>query len=148
MVDRLRKAWPSVRQGGDSLNKVIITAALTGGFHGKEANPALPITPDEIAKAAHDCWQAGASIVHLHARDRVGRPTCDPRIYGEIVDKVKARCDLVIQVSTGAGPEVSIDERIQAIDVEPEMASLNMGTMVRTRWNENSFFLNTPSDEV
>lgn len=125
------------------MDKLIVTAALTGGFHGKEANPALPITPDEIAQAAYDCWQAGASIVHLHARDKAGKPTCDPQVYGEIVDKVKARCDLIIQVSTGAGPEVSVEERIRAIEVDAEMASLNMGTMVRTRWSENSFFLNT-----
>lgn len=125
------------------MNKLIVTAALTGGFHGKEANPALPITPDEIAEAAHACWQAGASIVHLHARDRSGKPSCDPSIYGEIVEKVKARCEVVVQVSTGAGPEVGVEERIRAIEVEAEMASLNMGTMVRTRWNQDSFFLNT-----
>ncbi len=125
------------------MDKLIVTAALTGGFHGKEANPNLPITPDEIAQAAYDCWQAGASIVHLHARDKAGKPTCDPQVYAEIVDKVKARCNVVTQVSTGAGPELSPEERIKAIEVDVEMASLNMGTMVRTRWNENSFFLNT-----
>ncbi len=125
------------------MTKLIITAALTGGFHGKEANPNLPVTPDEIAQAAHDCWQAGAAIVHLHARDREGKPTCDPQVYGEIVAKVKARCDAITQVSTGAGPELSPEERIKAIEVDAEMASLNMGTMVRTRWGEGSMFLNT-----
>jgi 3-keto-5-aminohexanoate cleavage enzyme len=125
------------------LEKLIVTAALTGGFHGKEANPNLPITPDEIAQAAYDCWQAGATIVHLHARDRDGKPTCDVAIYGEIVAKIKARCDVITQVSTGAGPELTPEERAKAIEVDAEMASLNMGTMVRTRWNENSFFLNT-----
>jgi 3-keto-5-aminohexanoate cleavage enzyme len=125
------------------VEKLIVTAALTGGFHGKEANPSLPITPDEIAQAAYDCWQAGAAIVHLHARDSFGKPTCDVEIYGEIVAKVKARCDVITQVSTGAGPELTPEERAKAIEVDAEMASLNMGTMVRTRWNENSFFLNT-----
>lgn len=125
------------------MEKLIVTAALTGGFHGKEANPNLPITPDEIAQAAYDCWQAGAAIVHLHARDRDGKPTCDAEIYGEIVAKVKARCDVITQVSTGAGPELTPDERAKAIEVDAEMASLNMGTMVRIRWNQNSFFLNT-----
>jgi 3-keto-5-aminohexanoate cleavage enzyme len=125
------------------MSKLIVTAALTGGFHGKEANPNLPITPDEIAQSAYECWQAGAAIVHLHARDRNGKPTCDPQIYDEIVAKVKARCNVVTQVSTGAGPELSPDERIKAVEAGAEMASLNMGTMVRTRFAENSFFLNT-----
>lgn len=125
------------------MDKLIITAAVTGGFHGKEANPNLPTTPDEIAEAAYQCWQAGAAIVHLHARDETGKPTCDPRIYGEIVDKVRSRCNLVTQVSTGAGPELSPEERLRAVEAGAEMASLNMGTMVRTRFKENSFFLNT-----
>jgi len=125
------------------MTKLIITAALTGGFHGKEANPNLPIMPDEIAQSAYDCCQAGAAIVHLHARSKDGKPTCDPQVYAEIVAKVKARCNVITQVSTGAGPELSPEERIKAIDVDAEMASLNMGTMVRTRWGENSFFLNT-----
>lgn len=125
------------------MDKLIITAAVTGGFHGKEANPNLPITPDEIVEAAYQCWQAGAAIIHLHARDEAGKPTCDPRIYGEIVDKVKARCNVVTQVSTGAGPELSPEERLRAVEAGAEMASLNMGTMVRTRFKENSFFLNT-----
>jgi len=127
------------------MDKLIITAALTGGFHGKEANPNLPEQPDEIAQAAYDCFQAGAAIVHLHAREENGKPTCDPRVYGEIVAKVKARCDVITQVSTGAGPELSPEERIKAIEVDAEMASLNMGTMVRTRWGEGSMFLNTRS---
>ncbi|MGD0023006.1 MAG: 3-keto-5-aminohexanoate cleavage protein [Xanthobacteraceae bacterium] len=125
------------------MTKLIITAALTGGFHGKEANPNLPITPDEIAQSAYECWQAGAAIVHLHARDKQGKPTCDPQVYGEIVAKVKARCDAVTQVSTGAGPELTPDDRMMAIDAGAEMGSLNMGTMVRTRWGQNSMFLNT-----
>ena len=125
------------------MDKLIITAALTGGFHGKDANPNLPEQPDEIAQAAYDSWQAGAAIVHLHAREKNGKPTCDPRIYGEIVAKIKARCDVITQVSTGAGPELSPEERIRAIEADAEMASLNMGTMVRTRFSEGSFFLNT-----
>ncbi len=129
--------------GSYPMTKLIITAALTGGFHGKEANPNLPITPDEIAQSAYECSQAGAAIVHLHARDKDGKPTCDQQVYAEIVAKVKARCNVITQVSTGAGPGLSPDERVKAIDVDAEMASLNMGTMVRTRWGENSIFLNT-----
>lgn len=125
------------------MDKLIITAALTGGFHGKEANPNLPTSPDEIAQAAYDCWQAGAAIVHLHARTKTGEPTCDPEIYSEIVSKVKARCDVVTQVSTGGGPSLTPEERVAAVKAGAEMASLNMGTMVRTRFNDGSLFLNT-----
>lgn len=132
-------------RGESTLNKLIITAALTGGFHGKDANPNLPEQPDEIAQAAYDCWQAGAAIVHLHARDRDGKPTCDPKIYAEIVEKVKARCDVITQVSTGGGPGLTPEERSKAIEVDADMASLNMGTMVRTRWAEGSIGLNTRS---
>lgn len=125
------------------MNELIVTAALTGGFHGKDANANLPEQPDEIAQAAYDCWQAGAAIVHLHAREKDGRPTCDPGTYSEIVTKVRARCDVITQVSTGGGPQISPEDRVKAIEAGAEMASLNMGTMVRTRFAENSFFLNT-----
>jgi 3-keto-5-aminohexanoate cleavage enzyme len=127
------------------MSKLIVTAALTGGFHGKEANPGLPITPDEIAQAAYECWEAGAAVVHLHARDKQGKPSTDPEIYREIVAKVKARCDVVTQVSTGVGPVPTLtpDDRIKAIEADAEMASLNMGTMVRTRWSEGTVFLNS-----
>jgi len=127
------------------LSKLIITAALTGGFHGRDANPNLPEQPDEIAQAAYDCWQAGAAIVHLHARDKSGKVTCDPQIYAEIVAKVRARCDVITQVSTGGGPGLTPEERSKAIEVDADMASLNMGTMVRTRWGEGSIGLNTRS---
>lgn len=127
------------------MSKLIITAALTGGFHGRDANPNLPEQPDEIAQAAYDCWQAGAAIVHLHARDKSGKVTCDPQIYAEIVAKVRARCDVITQVSTGGGPGLTPEERSKAIEVDADMASLNMGTMVRTRWDEGSIGLNTRS---
>ena len=144
---RLRPETRDETQAGKetALSKLIVTAALTGGFHGKQANPNLPEQPDEIAQAAYDCWQAGAAIVHLHARDENGKPTAGPRIYAEIVAKVKSRCDIITQVSTGAGPGLSPEERMKAIEVDAEMASLNMGTMVRTRWGEGSLFLNTRS---
>ena len=127
------------------MSKLIITAALTGGFHGRDANPNLPEQPDEIEQAAYDCWQAGAAIVHLHARDKSGKVTCDPQIYAEIVAKVRARCDVITQVSTGGGPGLTPEERSKAIEVDADMASLNMGTMVRTRWGEGSIGLNTRS---
>lgn len=127
------------------MDKLIVTAALTGGFHGKEANPNLPEQPEEITQAAYECWQAGAAIVHLHARDKEGKVSADPAVYADIISRIKKRCDVITQVSTGGGPGLDNEQRIKAINVNPEMASLNMGTMVRTRWNEDSFFLNTRS---
>lgn len=127
------------------MDKLIVTAALTGGFHGKEANPNLPEQPEEIVQDAYECWQAGAAIVHLHARDKTGKVSADPAIYADIISRIKKRCDVITQVSTGGGPGLDNEQRIQAIDVNPEMASLNMGTMVRTRWNQDTFFLNTRS---
>lgn len=125
--------------------KVIITAALTGGFHNKSSNPNLPEQPNEIIQAAYECWQAGAAIVHLHARDKEGKVTDDPEIYKLLVSGIRAKCNIITQVSTGGGPGLTPEARIRAIEAEPEMASLNMGTMVRIRWGEGSLALNTRS---
>jgi 3-keto-5-aminohexanoate cleavage enzyme len=127
------------------MRKVMITAALTGGFHGKEANPNLPEQPDEIAQAALECYRAGACIAHIHARDKAGKPTPDVEIYREIKEKIKGKCDIVLSFTTGGGPNLTPEERIQSAFADPEIGSLNMGTMVRTRWGEGSLFLNTRS---
>ena len=127
------------------MKKVIVTVALTGGFHGKEANPNLPITPEEISQAAFECWQVGASIAHIHARDKEGKATADVAVYQRIKELVRDKCDIVISFSTGGGPNLTPDERIQAAFADPEICSINMGTMVRTRWGEGSLFLNTRS---
>ena len=110
------------------MEKLIITVAQTGGFHGKEANPALPEQPDEIIRSAYDCYNAGAAIVHIHAREKDGTVSADYRIFKEINDGIRAKCNLVIQDTTGGGPNLSFEERIQSLDANPEMASLNMGT--------------------
>lgn len=111
------------------MEKLIITAALTGGIHGKEANPALPEQPDEIIKDAIDCWNAGAAIVHLHARDPEGRGVGDPGVFREINDGIREHCGVVIQNTTG-GPGIPVRKRITSLDAAPEMASLNMGSVV------------------
>ncbi|MBP7738660.1 MAG: 3-keto-5-aminohexanoate cleavage protein [Spirochaetes bacterium] len=111
------------------MEKLIITAALTGGIHGKEANPALPEQPDEIIKDAVACYNAGAAIVHLHARDRQGKGVGDPAIFSEINSGIRARCPVVIQNTTG-GPGIPIKERLSGLDAAPEMGSLNMGSIV------------------
>ncbi len=130
--------------------KVIITAALTGGLHDKSANPALPEQPGEIAEAAAGAESAGAAIVHLHARDPAGRPTGDAAIYREIHRLIRSRCDVIIQDTTGGGPNLSVEERIGAVvEAGPEMASLNMGTLVRTHSPgpaRNTIFRNTTDD--
>jgi 3-keto-5-aminohexanoate cleavage enzyme len=126
------------------MRKVIITAALTGGQHGKEANPNLPEQPNEIAESAFECCKAGASIAHIHARDKNGKPTADVNIYREIKKLVREKCDIIIGFSTGGGPHLSNEARIQSALADPEMCSLNMGTLVRPGWKEKSVFLNPP----
>lgn len=126
------------------MRKIIITAALTGGQHGKEANPNLPEQPNEIAESAYQCYKAGASITHIHARDKNGKPTADVNIYREIKKLVRDKCDIIISFSTGGGPNLSNEERIQSAFADPEMCSLNMGTLVRPGWKANNVFLNPP----
>jgi len=104
--------------------KVIITAALTGGGHGKEANPNLPEQPDEIIEDAMKCREAGASIVHIHARDKRGKSTMDLRVLRAIQNGIKASSDLIVQLSTGSAA-VDTEERIAPLKLKPEMASLN-----------------------
>jgi len=118
-------------------DKVIITVATTGGTAGtRKTNPNVPEQPDEIAADVYNCWNEGAAILHLHARDKSGIPCGDPAIYSEIHQKVRKKsCDIIFQDTTGTGPEVAIEDRIRCLeaDPKPEMASLDMGTMVRNR---------------
>src|SRR5947199_6198710 len=111
--------------------KVIITSAVTGSIHTPTMSPHLPITPREIADAAVGAAEAGAAIVHLHARDPVdGRPTQDPRYFREFAPTIRGRSDVVINFTTGGAPTMSIEERLQpALQLKPEVASLNMGSM-------------------
>ena len=111
------------------MDKLIITAALTGGLHGKEANPALPEQPREIIEDALRCREAGAAIVHLHARDVAGKGIGDVRIFSRINEGIRERSDLVIQNTTG-GTGIPVGKRMRSLDARPEMASLNMGTVV------------------
>lgn len=112
-------------------NKVIITCAVTGAIHTPTMSPYLPITPDEIADQAIAAAQAGASILHLHARDPIdGKPTPDPNTFYKFLPKIKNSCDAVINITTGGGHGMTLDERLQAaLRIKPEMCSLNMGSM-------------------
>src|SRR5689334_10249268 len=111
--------------------KVIITCAVTGSIHTPTMSPYLPITPQEIAEAAVGAAQAGAAIVHLHARDPVdGRPTQDPKYFREFAPEIRRRSDVVLNFTTGGAATMSVEERLQpALQLKPEVASLNMGSM-------------------
>ena len=112
-------------------NKVIITCAVTGAIHTPSMSPYLPISPDEIAEAAIGAAKAGAAVVHLHAREpKDGRPTQDPKMFLQFLPKIKAASDVVINLTTGGAPTMSIEDRLQpALQLKPEVASLNMGSM-------------------
>jgi len=121
------------------MERLIITAALTGAQQGKEANPNLPEQPEEIIQQAIECREAGATIVHIHARDREGKPTADPGVFREIVDGIKAKSDLVICLSTGGAAKISLQERIGMVPaLKPEMASLNIGSTMTGRYDFKS----------
>jgi 3-keto-5-aminohexanoate cleavage enzyme len=110
--------------------KLMIAVATTGAFQGKEANPNLPTTPEEIAKAAFESWNEGASIIHVHARNKeTGRPTSDPEILREIDQRIRElKCDIIIQHSTAQDyvPRLGSDKKIKSIEMNPEMASLDI----------------------
>src|SRR5258708_31749856 len=103
--------------------KVIITWAVTGATHTRTMSPHLPTTPEEIAAGAIGAAQAGAAIVHLHAREPAdGRPTQDPRMFMRFLPKIKAACDAVINLTTGGAPTMTIEERLQpALQLKPEV---------------------------
>lgn len=110
------------------MEKLIITAALTGAEVTKESQPNLPVSPDEIAEAAFACWQAGASIVHVHARDEEGNPTQSKDVYRQIIEKTRAKCDIIVQPSTGGATWHTPEQRLQPVELAPEMATLSCGT--------------------
>lgn len=112
-------------------NKVIITCAVTGSIHTPSMSPHLPVTAEEIAEAAIGAAEAGAAIVHLHARNPVdGRPDQTPEAFEPFLRVIKQRSDLVVNLTTGGSPFMSVEERIKPAAVwKPEVASLNMGSM-------------------
>jgi uncharacterized protein (DUF849 family) len=111
--------------------KVIITCAVTGAIHTPSMSPHLPVTADEIADAALGAAQAGAAIVHLHARKPSdGSPSQDPDLFRAFLPRIKAESDVVVNITTGGAPTMSVEERLKpALELKPEVASLNMGSM-------------------
>jgi uncharacterized protein (DUF849 family) len=111
--------------------KVIITCAVTGSIHTPTMSEYLPITPQEVAEGAIGAAEAGAAILHLHARDpRDGRPTPDPAVFMEFLPRIKQATDAVVNITTGGGHGMTLQERLAApLRAKPEMCSLNMGSM-------------------
>ncbi len=113
------------------MNKVIVTCAITGAIHTPSMSPYLPVTPAQIAESAIEAAAAGASIVHLHARDPIdGRPSQDPAIYSQFLGQIRERSDVVVNITTGGSPTMPLETRLApALKFKPEIASLNMGSM-------------------
>lgn len=114
-----------------SARKVIVTCAVTGAVHVPSQSPYLPLTPGAIAESAIGAAEAGASILHLHARrEENGRPTPDPDVYAEFLPRIKEATNAVINITTGGGQGMTLEERLAAAKrFQPEMCSLNMGSM-------------------
>jgi Uncharacterized conserved protein len=111
--------------------KVIITCAVTGSIHTPTMSPYLPVTPNEIVDAAVGAAEAGASIIHLHARDpETGKPSPDPRLFMDFLPRIKQQTNAVMNISTGGGLKMTLEERLEAAHAaKPELCSLNMGSM-------------------
>ena len=130
-----------------SQKKVMITVALCGNATNKQMNPSVPIQPDEMAEDIVRCAKAGASIVHIHARDREGKPTMDPAIYKEICDKAREACakagtDVLINLTT-SGSRFTHEERMEHLKVcKPEICTFDPCTM---NWGNSFVFLNEPA---
>ena len=114
-----------------SQDKVIITCAVTGSVHTPTMSPYLALTPDQIAEQAIEAAEAGAAVLHLHARDPAdGRPSADPRLFDRFVPRIRAATDAVINITTGGSTRMTLEERLAyPLQAQPEMCSLNMGSM-------------------
>jgi len=120
----------------------IVTVATTGAWPTKEHNPAIPLTPKEIAEDVFECWQAGAAIAHLHMRDDQGRGTMDADRFAETVALIREKCDIVLNLTTSGDLEATDETRMaHLVRLRPELASYDAGTM---NWMHNSVFMNTP----
>lgn len=111
------------------MNPLIITAAVDGAETMREHNPNVPYTPAEIAQEAVRCREAGASMVHVHGREDDGTPTQARDVFAQILSEIRDRSDILVQFSTGGAVWMSVEERIEALDLRPDMATLTTGTV-------------------
>jgi len=111
------------------MNPAVLTTALTGPLATKADNPALPVTPEEIAAAAKDAYEAGAAVVHVHLRDADQRPTADLEIAQRALGLIEETCPALVQLSTGVGLGVGLEERSKLVELKPTMATLNVCSM-------------------
>jgi 3-keto-5-aminohexanoate cleavage enzyme len=116
-----------------SVDKVIITAAVTGSFPTKEMNPAVPYSPQEIARSAIECYRAGAAIAHIHVRDpQTGKPDFRLGLFREVVDRIRRECDMIVNLTT-SGYHLSggnlIERRLQPVTLRPDICSLDLGSV-------------------
>ena len=111
------------------MDKLIITVAVCGAEVTKQDNPNLPTTPEEIAQDVYNCFLKGASIVHLHVRDKDGKPTQDIEVFKKTMELIRSQCDIIIQISTGGALSATPEERAAPLALIPEMASLTCGTV-------------------
>ncbi|WP_293881510.1 3-keto-5-aminohexanoate cleavage protein [Sphingomonas sp.] len=111
--------------------KIIISCAVTGAIHTPTMSDALPVTPEEIADQSVAAAEAGAAVIHLHARNpQTGEPTGDPDVFARFLPSIRQRTDAVINITTGGAPSMTVEERLMgALRFAPEMCSLNMGSM-------------------
>lgn len=124
------------------MDKVIISAALTGVATSREQTPYVPITPEEIADQAYESWKAGASIVHIHVRDDEGKPTMDFQKFEKAVKLIRERCDVVLNLTTSGGFNLTEEDRMKPfIELKPEIASYDAGTI---NWQNYTIFENHP----
>jgi uncharacterized protein (DUF849 family) len=124
------------------MEKVIITAAVTGAFPTKKHNPHIPLTPQEIAEDVYECYQAGAAIAHLHMRDENGNGTMSKEKFKETVELIKSECNIILNLTTSGDLQATDETRMaHLLELKPEMASFDAGTM---NWMNSGVFLNTP----
>src|SRR5689334_4022442 len=128
---RMGMATASAVKESKSGRKVIITCAVTGSVHTPTMSPYLPITPDQIAADSIAAAEAGAAVIHLHARNpEDGSPTPDPNVFMQFLPRIKQNCDAVINITTGGSLGMSMEDRLAApLRAKPELCSLNMGSM-------------------
>ncbi len=125
------------------MEKLIITAAITGSSIPRSRTPYIPITPDEITRSAIECWEAGAAIVHLHVRNpQTGQGTQDVGLFRQVVEPLRAQTDLVLCLTTSGipGRNLPTEDRLAVLDLQPELASLDAGSINLG----GSIFINTP----